>query len=198
MSGDPQTSNAVLLVRPAELRLPCRGGGSRTPSPMRPADADVAGRGAAQSSKASRAPEPGAGQHADPRRLARAREARRDLPEQLGVVPRRRDDRPLSDGHRGPPARAQCRRHQGAAQASSGFEVRRVVDLSSHERHEPFPRRHRKPDPRPPPAPGLRQPQPAHRPRRIADFDDQLDYSTLVFDAARPRRAGRSTTPTCC
>lgn len=71
----------------------------------------------------------------------------------------------------------------------SGFEVRRTVDLSHHERHGRFlegtgslvlDR------------PGLRayaNLSPRTDPHVIADFDDRLDYTTLLFDARD--RSGR-------
>jgi hypothetical protein len=72
---------------------------------------------------------------------------------------------------------------------SSGFEVRRIVDLSFHERHGHFLEG----------TGSLVLDRPGRRafanvsPRTdavaIADFDDRLDYSTLVFDARD--RSGR-------
>jgi hypothetical protein len=67
--------------------------------------------------------------------------------------------------------------------ASSGFDVRRVIDLSFHERHGHFlegtgslildrPRRR-----------SYANLAPRTDPVAIADFDDRLDYSTFVFDA---------------
>ena len=67
---------------------------------------------------------------------------------------------------------------------ASGFEVRRIVDLSAHERHERYlegtgslildrPRRQAYA------SLSLRTDRDA-----IADFDEQLDYSTMVFEAA--------------
>ena len=53
----------------------------------------------------------------------------------------------------------------------------------------PLPRRHGQPGSRSPAAACLREPEPAHRPRVIADFDDRLDYSTLLFEAKD--RSGR-------
>ena len=47
----------------------------------------------------------------------------------------------------------------------------------------PFPRRHRKPDPRPTAAAAFASLSPRTDPVAIADFDDRLDYSTFVFDA---------------
>ena len=72
---------------------------------------------------------------------------------------------------------------------ASGFEVRRIVDLSAHERHERYlegtgslildrPRRQAYA------SLSLRTDRDA-----IADFDEQLDYSTMVFEAAD--RSGR-------
>jgi hypothetical protein len=74
--------------------------------------------------------------------------------------------------------------------SSSGFDVRRVIDLSFHERREHFlegtgslvldrPRKRAYAciSPRTDPVP-------------IADFDDRLDYSTLLFDAHD--RSGRA------
>lgn len=66
---------------------------------------------------------------------------------------------------------------------ASGFEVRRIVDLSFHERHGRFlegtgslvldrPGRR-----------AFANRSPRTDPSVIADFDDRLDYSTLVFDA---------------
>jgi hypothetical protein len=67
--------------------------------------------------------------------------------------------------------------------ASSGFDVRRVVDLTFHEKHGRFlegtgslvldrPGRR-----------AFANLSPRTDPHVIADFDDRLDYSTLVFDA---------------
>ena len=67
--------------------------------------------------------------------------------------------------------------------ASHGLEVRRVIDLSFHERHGHFlegtgslvldrPQRR-----------AYANPSPRTDAAVIADFDDRLDYSTLLFDA---------------
>ena len=72
---------------------------------------------------------------------------------------------------------------------SEGFEIRRVVDLSFHERHAHYlegtgslvlDRLGRR---------AYANISPRTDPNVIADFDDRLDYSTLVFDAHD--RAGR-------
>lgn len=67
--------------------------------------------------------------------------------------------------------------------ASEGFEIRRVIDLSFHERHGHFLEG----------TGSLILDRPQRRayasrsvrtdPQVIADFDDRLDYSTLIFDA---------------
>jgi hypothetical protein len=73
---------------------------------------------------------------------------------------------------------------------AAGFEVRRVIDLSFHERHGRFlegtgslvldrPRRR-----------AYANPSPRTDAAVIADFDDRLDYSTLLFDAHD--RSGRA------
>jgi hypothetical protein len=72
--------------------------------------------------------------------------------------------------------------------AEHGFEVRRTIDLSHHERHGRF-------------LEGTgslildrpeRRAYANHSPRTdahvIADFDDRLDYTTLLFDARDPSR----------
>lgn len=67
--------------------------------------------------------------------------------------------------------------------AASGFDVRNIIDLSFHERHGHFlegtgslvldrPGRR-----------AYASLSPRTDPRVIADFDDRLDYSTLLFDA---------------
>ena len=72
----------------------------------------------------------------------------------------------------------------GSLLTNSGFEVRRIIDLTAHERHERYlegtgslildrPRRQAYA------SLSLRTDRDA-----IADFDEQLDYSTMVFDAA--------------
>jgi hypothetical protein len=82
-------------------------------------------------------------------------------------------------------ARRQERNSDGLTKllASSGFELRNVIDLSFHERHGHFlegtgslvldrPERR-----------AFANLSPRTDPQVIADFDDRLDYSTLVFDA---------------
>ena len=114
---DSQTSGTVLMVRPAsfgfhaeaaavERLRQCRGA-----DPARRAAASSTAWSRRWTARASRcwssktAPDPG--------------QARRDLPQQLGVVPRRRDDGPLSDGDRGPAAGARVDGAQGAAGGSA-------------------------------------------------------------------------------
>ena len=150
MSEDSQTSNSVLLVRPASFGFHAEAAPSNAFASARPMPI---GRGLGASSTAwskrsSRARRRGA----RARRCGRPRQARRDLPQQLGVVPRRRDVvlYPMATAAR------RLERNVDGLRALLKADRASTCGGSStstfHERARPFPRRHREPDPRPPAA----------------------------------------------
>jgi len=181
MSGEPQSSNAVLLVRPAAFGFHAE---------------------AAKSNAFAQAA-------ADPQIGAEVQREFEMLAQRLGeagVEVLVLDDTPdpakpdavfpnnwvsfHADGTMvlypmATQARRLERNSEGVRQllASAGFDVRRIVDLSFHERHGRFlegtgslvldrPQRR-----------AYANISPRTDPHVIADFDDRLDYSTLLFDA---------------
>lgn len=181
MSRGSQTSNSVLLVRPASFGFHAEAAASNAFASA--ADGDVQSRALAEFETLAR-------------RLSQARvntfilDDGPDPPKPDAVFPNN-----WVSFHRDGtivlyPMATEARRLERNIDAmtsvlsSSGFEVRRVVDLTAHEQHDRFlegtgslildrPRRQAYA------SLSLRTDRDA-----IAEFDEQLDYSTMVFEAA--------------
>ena len=178
MSEDSQTSGTVMMVRPASFGFHAEAAASNAFASAAPTRAAAL----REFDGLAEALEPRGRRGHRARRFRRPGQARRDLPQQLGVVPRRRDDGPLSDGDGSPAARAQKRR---ADRATGGQRFRGAAGgrPQLHERHGHFlegtgslildrPRRR-----------AYANRSPRTDAQVIADFDDRLDFSTLLFDA---------------
>jgi hypothetical protein len=181
MSDDPQTSDAVLLVKPASFGFHPEAAQSNAFANVTQ-DADVAGRAAAEFDRlATRLGDAGID--------VIALEDSPDPDKPDAIFPNNwvsfHADGTMVLYPMATTARRLERNVDGlkALLASSGFEVRRVIDLSFHERHGHFlegtgslildrPRRR-----------SYASLSPRTDPVAIADFDDRLDYSTFVFDA---------------
>ena len=161
MATEAQTSNSVLLVRPASFGFHAEAAESNAFAKAAD-DPDLHKQRPSRVRRAGGAADLCRGRGAGPGRQAQAAQAGRDLPQQLGVVPRRRDDGALPNGHESSPAGTQRRWPEDAARV---VRVRRAKRRRPQLPRTPRPlsRRHGQPDPRPARAPRLRQRQPAHR-----------------------------------
>lgn len=181
MSVDPQTSNAVLLVRPASFGFHAEAAQSNAFASASQ-DADIAKRAEAEFEGLARrltdagvqvallddAPDP-----AKPDAIFPNNWVSFHADGTMVLYPMATEARRLERNVEG----------LKALLASSGFDVRRIVDLSFHERHGHFlegtgslildrPRRR-----------AYANRSPRTDAAAIADFDDRLDYSTFIFDA---------------
>jgi hypothetical protein len=181
VSGHPQTSDAVLLVKPAKFGFHPEAAQSNAFANATQ-DADTAGRAAAEfDGLAKRLSDAGID--------VISLEDSPDPEKPDAIFPNNwvsfHADGTMVLYPMATEARRRERNVEGlkALLASSGFEVRQVIDLSFHERHGHFlegtgslildrPRRR-----------SYANLGPRTDPVAIADFDDRLDYSTFVFDA---------------
>ena len=181
MSGDPQTSDAVLLVRPASFGFHAEAAQSNAFAKAAQ-DADIATRAAAEFE--------GLAAKLDDSRCRSP--VLSDLPDPEkpdAIFPNNwvsfHADGTMVLYPMATEARRLERNVEGLKTllASSGFDARRVVDLSFQERHGHFlegtgslilDRPWRR---------AFANFSPRTDPVVIADFDDRLDYSTFVFDA---------------
>lgn len=181
MSGDPQTSDAVLLVRPASFGFHAEAAQSNAFANAS-RDSDVATRAAAEF-------EGLAGKLQDANVEVMVLEDSPDPEKPDAIFPNNwvsfHADGTMALYPMATEARRLERDVEGlkALLASSGFDVRRTVDFSFHERHGHFlegtgslildrPRRR-----------AYANLSPRTDAAVIADFDDRLDFSTFVFDA---------------
>jgi hypothetical protein len=187
VSGDPQTSDAVLLVRPARFGFHAEAAQSNAFANAS-ADADLAGRAAAEfETLATRLNDAGV--------EVLVLEDLPDPEKPDAIFPNNwvsfHADGTTVLYPMATEARRLERNVEGlrALLVSSGFDVRRMIDLSFHERHGHFlegtgslildrPRRR-----------AYANFSPRTDPAVIADFDDRVDYSTFIFDARD--RSGR-------
>ena len=181
VTGDLQTSNAVLLVRPASFGFHAEAAQSNAFA-RATQDADIAKRAEAEFDGLAR-------RLTDTGVEVAILEDSADPAKPDAIFPNNwvsfHADGTMVLYPMATEARRLERNVEGlkALLASSGFEVRRIVDLSFHERHGHFlegtgslildrPRRR-----------AYANLSPRTDPVAIADFDDRLDYSTFVFDA---------------
>jgi hypothetical protein len=181
VSGDPQTSDAVLLVRPACFGFHADAAQSNAFANTS-SDADLAERAAAEFDGLARRLGDGGVE-------VLILEDRPDPAKPDAVFPNNwvsfHADGTMVLYPMATAARRLERDGDGlrALLASAGFEVRQLVDLSFHERHGHFlegtgslildrPRRR-----------AYANRSPRTDATVIADFDDRVDYSTFVFDA---------------
>jgi len=181
VTGDLQTSNAVLLVRPASFGFHAEAAQSNAFA-RATQDADIAKRAEAEFDRLAH-------RLADARVEVAILDDSPDPTKPDAIFPNNwvsfHADGTMVLYPMATEARRLERNVEGlkALLASSGFDVRRIVDLSFHERHGHFlegtgslildrPRRR-----------AYANLSPRTDPVAIADFDDRLDYSTFVFDA---------------
>jgi hypothetical protein len=181
VSGDPQTSNAVLLVRPASFGFHADAAQSNAFANAS-SDADLAERAAAEFDGLARRLGDGGVE-------VLILEDRPDPAKPDAVFPNNwvsfHADGTMVLYPMATAARRLERDVDGLQHilSSAGFEVRQLVDLSFHERHGHFlegtgslildrPRRR-----------AYANRSPRTDAAVIADFDDRVDYSTFVFDA---------------
>jgi len=181
VTGDPQTSNAVLLVRPASFGFHAEAAQSNAFA-RATQDADIAKRAEAEFDRLAH-------RLADARVEVAILDDSPDPTKPDAIFPNNWVSFHADGTMVLYPMATEARRLERNVEglkvllASSGFEVRRTVDLSFHERHGHFlegtgslildrPRRR-----------AYANLSPRTDPVAIADFDDRLDYSTFVFDA---------------
>lgn len=187
MSGDPQTSDSVLLVRPASFGFHAEAAQSNAFANAS-CDGDLAQRAAAEFDGLAKA-------LGDKRVEVVILEDSPDPQKPDAIFPNNwvsfHPDGTMVLYPMATEARRLERNVDGlkAVLASAGFDVRRVIDLSFHERHGHFlegtgslildrPRRR-----------AFANLSPRTDAAVIADFDDRLDFSTFILDARD--RSGR-------